>query len=65
MTIQEGERNLIQMLEPIYGEREAAAIGDRVMEHLLTWKKIDRIINKGHKLSKDQEVKLQRFRAEL
>jgi release factor glutamine methyltransferase len=65
MTIQEGERDLLQMLIPLYGEREAAAIGDRVMEHLLNWKKIDRIIHKNILLSQDQQSNLQKFKIEL
>jgi release factor glutamine methyltransferase len=65
MTIQEGEKDLLQILIPIYGEREAAAIGDRLMEHLLNWKKIDRIINKNTLLSPDQQSSLQKCKIEL
>lgn len=65
MTIQEAERDLLKILIPIYGQREAAAISDRVMEHLLNWKKIDRIIKKNFRLSQDQQSGLQKCKIEL
>jgi release factor glutamine methyltransferase len=65
MTIFDAERDLIRLLLPMYGEREAAAISDRVMEYLLQWKKIDRIIHKTIHLTQLQENELEKFRIEL
>jgi release factor glutamine methyltransferase len=65
MTIQEGEKDLVQRLLPIYGEREAAAISDRIMEYLLQRKKIDRILNKSILLTRDQSSRLEQFKKEL
>ena len=65
MTILEGEKELIQKLLPLYGEREAAAISDRIMEHLLQLQKIDRILNKSIQLSRDQLARFEKLRKEL
>ena len=65
MTIFDAEKELTQALLTIYDEREAAAISDSVMEHLLQWKKVDRILNKTLQLNQEQLVTLKKFREEL
>lgn len=42
---------MVARLTPIYGEREAAQIGDLVMENITGKRKIDRLLNKDVKLS--------------
>jgi release factor glutamine methyltransferase len=51
MDIQQAQRELLARLIPIYGEREAAQIGDLVMENITGKKKIDRLLNKDVMLS--------------
>lgn len=51
MDIQQAQRELLARLTPLYGEREAAQIGDLVMENITGKKKIDRLLNKDTLLS--------------
>lgn len=51
MDIQQAQRELLARLTPLYGEREAAQIGDLVMENITGKKKIDRLLNKDVLLS--------------
>lgn len=51
MDIQEAQRELLARLTPLYGEREAAQIGDLVMENITGKRKIDRLLNKDTMLS--------------
>ncbi|MBN8850911.1 MAG: protein-(glutamine-N5) methyltransferase, release factor-specific [Sphingobacteriales bacterium 50-39] len=51
MDIQQAQRELLARLIPIYGEREAAQIGDLVMENITGKRKIDRLLNKDVMLS--------------
>jgi len=46
MDIQQAQRELLARLTPLYGEREAAQIGDLVMENITGKRKIDRLLNK-------------------
>src|SRR6185503_1086149 len=51
MDIQQAQRELLARLIPLYGEREAAQIGDLVMENITGKRKIDRLLNKDVTLS--------------
>lgn len=51
MDITQAQRELLTRLIPLYGEREAAQIGDLVMENITGKKKIDRLLNKDVLLS--------------
>jgi release factor glutamine methyltransferase len=51
MDIQQAQRELLARLIPLYGEREAAQIGDLVMENITGKRKIDRLLNKDVMLS--------------
>lgn len=51
MDIQQAQRELLARLTPLYGEREAAQIGDLVMENITGKRKIDRLLNKDVLLS--------------
>jgi release factor glutamine methyltransferase len=51
MDIQQAQRELLDRLTPLYGEREAAQIGDLVMENITGKRKIDRLLNKDILLS--------------
>jgi len=51
MDIQQAQRELLARLTPLYGEREAAQIGDLVLENITGKKKIDRLLNKDILLS--------------
>lgn len=51
MDIQQAQRELLARLTPLYGEREAAQIGDLVLENITGKKKIDRLLNKDVLLS--------------
>ncbi|HEY4208191.1 MAG TPA: peptide chain release factor N(5)-glutamine methyltransferase [Puia sp.] len=51
MDIQQAQRELVARLTPLYGEREAAHIGDLVMENITGKRKIDRLLNKDTMLT--------------
>jgi len=51
MDIQQAQRELLARLIPLYGEREAAQIGDLVLENITGKRKIDRLLNKDVTLS--------------
>ena len=65
MTIHQAQQKLLFQLYHIYDNREAAAISDLVMENLVGWKKIDRIINKNVPLSKPQLALFEKYLQEL
>jgi release factor glutamine methyltransferase len=65
MTIHEAHQNLLLQLHPIYGDREAAAITELVMENVTKWKKIDRVINKNIPLSLSKTILLKKYTEEL
>jgi len=51
MDITQAQRELLSRLTPLYGEREAAQIGDLVLENITGKRKIDRLLNKDVMLS--------------
>jgi release factor glutamine methyltransferase len=55
MTMHEARQKLIQQLNEIYEEREAANITELVMEHITRWSRLERIANKDIPLSFAQE----------
>jgi release factor glutamine methyltransferase len=65
MTIHEAQQKLLFQLYHIYDDRETAAITNLVMENLVGWKKIDRIINKNVPLSLRQLELFEKYLEEL
>jgi release factor glutamine methyltransferase len=65
MTIHEAQQKLLFQLYHIYDNNEAAAISNLVMENLVGWKKIDRIINKNVPLSIPQLELFEKYLQEL
>ncbi|HEY4875686.1 MAG TPA: peptide chain release factor N(5)-glutamine methyltransferase [Puia sp.] len=65
MTIQEAQQKLLFQLYYIYDNSEAAAITNLVMENLVGWEKIDRIINKNLPLSMPHEELFEKYLQEL
>jgi len=65
MTIHEASRQLLFQLYHIYDQQEAGNIADCVMEHLTGWKKIERMLNKGVKMSPAMEAQLEKYTAAL
>jgi release factor glutamine methyltransferase len=51
MDIQQAQRELLSRLIPLYGEREAAQIGELVLENITGKRKMDRLLNKDVMLS--------------
>jgi release factor glutamine methyltransferase len=65
MTIHEAQQKLLFQLYHIYDNSEAAAITNLIMENLVGWKKIDRIINKNVPLSMPQLELFEKYSEEL
>ncbi len=65
MTLQEAQQDLIRQLATAYDTREAAQIGDWVMEHLSGMKKIDRLVHKERQLTDTQSSQLSTYTAQL
>jgi release factor glutamine methyltransferase len=65
MTIQEATTKLLFQLYHVYDNREAANIADMVMENVTGWKRIDRVVHKHVKVSRECELKLEKITAEL
>jgi len=65
MTIREAQQKLLFQLYHIYDNHEALAITNLVLENLVGWKRIDRIINKNVLLSKPQLDLFSRYANEL
>jgi release factor glutamine methyltransferase len=65
MTIQEAQQKLLFELYHIYDNNEAAAITNLIMENLVGWKKIDRILNKNIPLSLQQVELFTKYSEEL
>ncbi|HSZ85836.1 MAG TPA: peptide chain release factor N(5)-glutamine methyltransferase [Puia sp.] len=65
MTIHEAHQKLLFQLYHIYDSNEAEAIANLVMENLVGWKKIDRIINKYVPLSIPQLELFEKYLQEL
>lgn len=65
MTLQEAQQDLIRQLATAYDAREAAQIGDWVMEHLSGLKKIDRLVHKERQLTDAQSKQLLTYTTQL
>jgi len=65
MTIQSAQQALLVQLKSLYDEREAANIGDWVMEHITGKKRIGRLLDKLQIMSEEQLSKLDRIGKEL
>ena len=65
VTIHAARQRLLFRLMDLYGDREANAIADMVMESVTGWKKIDRIIHKQVPLSMPQSERLDNYSTEL
>lgn len=65
MTMREAYRQLLVQLYELYDNREAANISDWVIEHVTGQPRIERIINKQLRLTKEQEQQLQQVTAGL
>ena len=65
MTTQSAQQEALTALKKLYEEREAANIGDWVMEHITGKKRIDRLMDKQAPLSEQQIARLQSILAEL
>src|SRR5437763_15096383 len=65
MTVHEAYKQLLFQLYEIYDDREAANIGDLIIEHITGFRKIDRIINKQFPLNEEQLQSLNIYTAEL
>lgn len=65
MTIHEAQQKLLFQLYHIYDNSEAAAITNLIMENLVGWKKIDRIINKNVPLPIPQLELFEKYSEEL
>src|SRR5215467_15057842 len=65
MTIHEANQDLISKLSTIYDDRESAVIADMILEHVTSWKKIDRIIHKNIILSTSAQSAYDRYSNQL
>src|SRR5579862_1607969 len=65
MTIHEAQQKLLFRLYHIYDNNEAAAITNLIMEKLVGWNKIDRIMNKRVPLSRPQIELFEKYSKEL
>lgn len=65
MTVQEASQQLVNQLTTIYDDREAANIGDWVMENLTGWTKSERVIHKQEQLDDNKSTLLKRYMQEL
>lgn len=65
MTIQQAYQQLVTQLYEVYDDREAAHIGDWVIEHITGKKRIDRITDKNFPLTQEMRTVLQQYTAQL
>ena len=65
MDLQDAQRELVLRLQPLYDERETAAIADWVMENITGWKKVDRMLNKRHVFDTSQARIFHQYLADL
>lgn len=65
MTIDQAQQQLLFQLYHLYDNREAANIADWIMEHITSWKKIDRIVHKQVPLLPEKIALLDRYTHEL
>jgi release factor glutamine methyltransferase len=64
-TTGSAEQGLRSALTPVYGDREALLIADRVLEHITGLARLDRLTNKDRVLSQAQESQLATYRDRL
>lgn len=65
MTLHEAQQRLLFQLYHIYNNSEAQQIADMVMEHIMGWNRIDRVMNKKLKMLPGSLEKLDRMTDQL
>jgi release factor glutamine methyltransferase len=65
MTLHEAQQRLLFQLYHIYDNSEAQQIADMVMEHIMGWNRIDRVMNKKLKMLPGSLEKLDRMTDQL
>jgi release factor glutamine methyltransferase len=65
MTLHEAQQRLLFQLYHVYDNSEAQQIADMVMEHIMGWNRIDRVMNKKLKMLPGSLEKLDRMTDQL